>query len=44
MLLLEAGPDYGAFDAGEWAGGSSMPARPDTHDWGYSRHESPVAG
>lgn len=37
ILLLEAGPDYGAFDAGGWAQ-ELLDARslPTSHDWGYT--------
>lgn len=36
ILLLEAGPDYGALDAGGWAN-ELLDARslPPSHDWGY---------
>lgn len=37
ILLLEAGPDYGALDAGGWAK-ELLDARslPPSHDWGYT--------
>lgn len=37
VLLLEAGPDYGALDAGGWAE-ELLDARslPPSHDWGYT--------
>lgn len=37
VLLLEAGPDYGAFAAGGWAN-ELLDARslPPSHDWGYT--------
>lgn len=37
VLLLEAGPDYGAYDAGGWAA-ELLDARslPPSHDWGYT--------
>jgi choline dehydrogenase len=36
VLLLEAGPDYGAFAAGRWpAELTNAGSIPTTHDWGY---------
>jgi len=37
LLLLEAGPDYGAFDDGRWpADLTDARAIPTSHDWGYT--------
>ncbi|MFJ2887198.1 GMC family oxidoreductase [Streptomyces sp. NPDC087305] len=37
VLLLEAGPDYGALTDGKWPGELLDPASlPTTHDWGYT--------
>jgi len=36
VVVLEAGPDYGAFDSGRWpAELVSSATIPETHDWGY---------
>lgn len=49
VLLLEAGPDYGALDSGQWPA-DLLDARriPTTHGWGYSgpahrSHQEPTA-
>ena len=37
VLLLEAGPDYGSFEAGRWpADLTDARAIPTSHDWGYT--------
>ena len=37
VLLLEAGPDYGPYDAGGWPDDLLDALKfPETHDWGYS--------
>ncbi len=42
ILLLEAGPDYGPYDAGGWPPDLLDALRfPESHDWGYSGFNRP---
>ncbi len=43
--LIEAGPDYGAFDSGRWPPELLDPRRrPHSHDWGYAESRARVIG
>jgi choline dehydrogenase len=42
VLLLEAGPDYGPYDAGRWPEDLLNALKfPETHDWGYRGYNRP---